>query len=114
MNLEKTVITPFPQFLEGERRVSPRFRVQWQAVALSLGSRSLRVTSLGTTGCFCLDPDPVPAGTSLLLEIELPGGRVPMILGGQVVRVSDNPKGIGVCFGRSQAQLRGVLREQSL
>lgn len=110
MDLEKTVIVPFPG---RERRASPRSRVELKVRVLSPTPRALTVNSLSTAGFFCQDPNPLPLGTRLLVELALGDGRVPMIVGARVARVQAEPGGMGVAFGSLQAQLRAALREQS-
>lgn len=115
MNFEKTVIMPAPGFTGQDRRVVPRHRVSLKARVISPGPREMSLDSLSTSGFSCLAATPYLPGTTLLMEIEFGDGdgKVPMILGGQVVHVDPFSGRMGVAFPKLQGQLRSFLREQS-
>ena len=112
MNIDKTVIMPAPGFTGQDRRVVPRHRVSLKARVISPGPREMSLDSLSTSGFSCLAAIPYLPGTTLLIEIELGEGKVPMILGGQVVHVDPFSGRMGVAFPKLQGQLRSFLREQ--
>ena len=77
-----------------DKRVSPRFHVRPEERALYAGG-AWRIRDLSVGGAFLEDPDPLPVGRTLYLELHLGKERLPC---NGVVRRSIPREGMGLQF----------------